>query len=110
MVVWGVRRLRQYLHDIPFVICTDHRPRENLSKVAEHNARVQSWFEILPSYNFTMKCLTGLQNANHDYLSQLLTQAEPIHESALGRITDPTQALYISSAGKVIAVSTQAPH
>ncbi|CAM9566022.1 unnamed protein product, partial [Sphacelaria rigidula] len=63
-IVWGVRRLPHSLYDIPFVIYTDHKSLENLAQMAEHNARVQRWFEILSSYNFTPKYRTGPQNAN----------------------------------------------
>ncbi|CAM9911641.1 unnamed protein product, partial [Sphacelaria rigidula] len=70
-IVWGLRRLRQYLYDIPFVIYIDHKSSKNLAKMAEHNARVQRWFEILSSYNFTLKCRTGPPNANANFLSRL---------------------------------------
>ena len=100
-VVWGVRRLRQYLYDIPFVSYTDHKSLESLAKMAEHNARVQRWFEILSSYNFQLKYRTGPQNANADFLSRLPMPAQPIDESPIGCITDPTEDIvyFISRNG-----------
>ena len=90
-VVWSVRRLRHFLYGIPFVILTDHKSLENLGKMAEHNARVQRWFEILSSYDVTFKYRTGPQNTNADFLSRLSTPATSIDTSPAGRITDPAE-------------------
>lgn len=66
--------------------------------MTEHNVRIYSWFEILPSYNVKLKCRTRSQNANSDLLSRLPIRAEPIDEPAVGYIADPTEDIvYLTS-------------
>ena len=69
--------------------------------MAEHNARVKRWFDILSSYCFTLKYRTGPQNANADFLSRLPIPAQAIDNSVLSRITDPTEDIvyFISKNG-----------
>ena len=45
-ITWAIKRLRQYLFQVPFQIYTDHGVHEQLAKVGEHNPRVQRWLEF----------------------------------------------------------------
>ena len=40
-IVWSIKRLRGYLWSTTFRIFSDHKALESLTKVAEHNPRVQ---------------------------------------------------------------------
>ena len=47
IIVWGIKRIRGYLWGTKFRISSDQKALENMGKVGDHNARVQSWQEHL---------------------------------------------------------------
>ena len=89
-VVWSIKRLRQFLFNVPFSIWTDHRSLENLASVGEHNPRIMRWLEFLSAYDYTLKYRKGSDNGNADFLSRL---PQPVTEQDVSdtcRLTDPT--------------------
>ena len=44
---------------------------ESLSKVSEHNPRVQRWIEFLEAHSYTLEYRRGASNGNADMLSRL---------------------------------------
>ena len=88
-IVWAIKRLRGYLRGTHFQIWTDNQPLENLSRLAEHNPRVQRWLELLTAYQYTLKHRSGASNGNADMLSRLPVPATEHDISGDTRITMP---------------------
>ena len=88
-IVWAIKRLRQYLFQIPFIIYTDHQALQQLPKIGEHKARVQRWLEFLTAYPYTIKYRRGSANANADFLSRLPLPATDADRTGPFRLTDP---------------------
>ena len=70
-IVSGIKRLRGHLWSTKFVIYSDHRALENITKVDKHIARVQSWLDFLSAYTYTLEYRKGTANGNADLLSRL---------------------------------------
>ena len=50
---------------------SDHKARESIDKVGDHNARVQRWLEFLTVFDYTLEYRKGNANGNADFLSRL---------------------------------------
>ena len=75
-IIFGVRRLHQYLVGRRFTILSDHKPlqhlfKENTGIPALASARLQRWALILGAYSYTIEYKPGPDHANADVLSRL---------------------------------------
>ena len=41
---------------------SDHKARESIDKVGDHNARVQRWLEFLTAFDYTLEYCKGSAN------------------------------------------------
>ena len=75
-IIFGVRRLHQYLVGRHFTILSDHKPlqhlfKENTSVPPLASARLQRWALILCAYSYTIEYKPGPDHANADVFSRL---------------------------------------
>lgn len=89
-IAWSIKRSRGYLFNIPFVIPTDYMTLQKLSRIGEHNSRVQQWLEFLSAYKYTVKCRKGTANGNADVLSRLPQPPTVKDLNDACRLTNPT--------------------
>lgn len=59
------------MFEFHFLIYTDHKSLEYLSKISEHKHRAQVWFELLTAYVYELHYRSGAANGNADFLSYL---------------------------------------
>jgi len=69
-LVWAVRYFRCYLLGKPFIVRTDHRSLEHLSKFKEPSAIIARWLEFLSQFEFVVKYRRGRAHANADAMSR----------------------------------------
>jgi len=70
----GVEAFQVYLLGREFVIQTDHRALQWLTKFKDHNSRLMRWSLALLPYLFQVQHRKGTDNANADALSRMLPQ------------------------------------
>lgn len=107
-IVFGVKRLHQYLYGRHFILRTDHKPLlkifgENQHLSAVTAARLQRWAVTLSSYSYTIEYIKGPDNVVADCLSRLPLPMTPAQEKAtIQAITesssDPCQDLPIMAS------------
>ena len=67
----GIEAFEVYLLGGEFVIQTDHRALQRLTKFKNHNIRLMRWSLALQPYIFQVQHRKGTYNANADALSRL---------------------------------------
>ena len=60
-----------------FRIFSDHKALESISKVGDHNVRVQRWLEFLTAFYYNLEYRKGSANGNADFLSRLPEPKRP---------------------------------
>ncbi|XP_064402603.1 uncharacterized protein K02A2.6-like [Halichondria panicea] len=75
-IIFGVKRLHQYLVGRQFTILSDHKPlqhlfKENAGVPVLASARLQRWALILGAYSYTIEYKPGPDHANADVFSRL---------------------------------------
>ena len=88
-VVWAIKRLREYLRGTHFRIYSDNKALESLSKISEHNPRVQRWIEFLQAYSYTLEYRRGASNGNADMLSRLPIEPTAADINGNSSLTSP---------------------
>lgn len=66
--VWGIEHFHTYTYGPKFVLCTDHKPIESLSKV--HTKTLNRLQELMNKYDFVVEYKKGVDNTVADYLSR----------------------------------------
>lgn len=63
---WAIKRLRGYLWDTKSRMLSDHKALESISKMGDHNARVQRWIEFITKFDYTLECRKDSANRDVD--------------------------------------------
>ena len=71
-IVWGLRKLRQYLYGKEFVLQTDHQPLTYLQGAKFVNDRIMRWAMALQGYRFTVQAIKGKANVVADFFSRVV--------------------------------------
>ena len=66
---------------------SDHKARESIGKVGDHNARVQWGLEFLTAFDYTLEYHKGSANGNPDFPSRLLEPAKENDRSGSSSFT-----------------------
>ena len=69
---WAVKKFRNYLHGIEFILETDHHSLQYLDKVKYINGRIMRWAMLLQQYRFKVNVIKGAHNHAADYLSRVV--------------------------------------
>ncbi|KMQ83046.1 reverse ribonuclease integrase, partial [Lasius niger] len=69
-VVWGIRRMRDYLEGYRFTVVTDHQSLRWLQRLESPSGRLSRWLFELQSYDFEIKYRRGALNQVADALSR----------------------------------------
>ena len=70
VIIWAVKKFRNYLHGREFIIETDHNSLQYLDQVKFINPRLMPWSMILQSDSYIVKVIKGSENHAADYLSR----------------------------------------
>ena len=98
-IAWAIKRLRGYLWFTKFLIYSDHKALDNITKVGEHNARVQRWLEFLSAYTYTLEYRKGSAIGNADFFSRLPQPATDLDRTGPNSLTCPdTVGIYLIQA------------
>ncbi|KAL6419674.1 hypothetical protein ACFW04_011286 [Cataglyphis niger] len=96
-VVWGVRRMRDYLEGYAFTVITDHQSLRWLQKLEAPTGRLARWLFELQQYDFEIKYRRGALNRVADALSRqpVVSAIQPIRcrwytQKLEGTRRDPT--------------------
>ena len=77
-IVWAFRHFRCYLLGRPFLVRTDHRALEHLSRFKDPPAIIARWLEFLSEFDYVMQYRAGRSHANADGLSRLPGKASAV--------------------------------
>lgn len=69
-VVWGIRRMRDYLEGYRFTVLTDHQSLRWLQRLEAPSGRLARWLFELQQHDFEIKYRRGSQNQVADALSR----------------------------------------
>ncbi|KMQ83693.1 reverse ribonuclease integrase, partial [Lasius niger] len=69
-VIWGIRRMRNYLEGYTFTVITDHQSLRWLQKLEEPTGRLARWLFELQQFDFDIKYRRGALNRVADALSR----------------------------------------
>lgn len=69
--MWAIKKTRQLLYGIPFVVIRDHQPLKNLESLSNKVNRVQRWFDVVSAYTYTFAYRPGTANSDADLMSRL---------------------------------------
>lgn len=69
-VVWGIRKLRNYLEGYQFTVVTDHQSLKWLQRLEEPTGRLARWLFELQQYDFDLRYRKGQLNKVADALSR----------------------------------------
>ena len=86
MVISG---LRDYLWSTEFLVYSDLKALENVTKVGERNACVQRWLELLCVYSYTLECRKRSSNGNAYFLSRLPQPVTDLDRTVPNCLTSP---------------------
>ncbi|XP_050456461.1 uncharacterized protein K02A2.6-like [Cataglyphis hispanica] len=81
-VVWGIRRMRNYLEGYAFTVITDHQSLRWLKKLETPTGRLARWLFELQQFDYDIKYRRGTLNRVADALSR---QPETIPPKTSGR-------------------------
>lgn len=95
-VVFGVKRLHQYLAGRKFTLQTDHRPLQFLMDTAKAipdrvSARLQRWCLILKAYDFDIQTIKG----NSMLLPDLLSRVTEKTSDCSGNVLDESSVCFL---------------
>ena len=77
-IVWAFRHFRCYLLGRPFLVRTDHRALEHLSRFKDPPAIIARWLEFLSEFDYVVQYRAGRSHANADGLSRLPGKASAV--------------------------------
>lgn len=69
-VVWGIRRIRDYLEEYRFTVITDHQSLKWLRRIESPSGRLSRWLCELQQYDFDVQYRRGALNQVADALSR----------------------------------------
>jgi len=69
-VVWGIRRMRDYLEGYRFTVITDHQSLKWLQRLEAPTGRLGRWVFELQQFDFEIRYRRGAQNQVADALSR----------------------------------------
>lgn len=72
-VVWGIRRMKNYLEGYAFTVITDHQALKWLQRLESPTGRLGRWVFELQQYDFDVKYRKGVLNKVADALSRYPT-------------------------------------
>ena len=81
--------LRDYLWSTEFLVYSDLKALENVTKVGERNACVQRWLELLCVYSYTLECRKRSSNGNAYFLSRLPQPVTDLDRTVPNCLTSP---------------------
>jgi hypothetical protein len=73
-VVWGIRRMRDYLEGYRFVVLTDHQSLQWLKRLENPSGQLGQWLFELQQHDFKIRYRRGALNKVADALSRQPTQ------------------------------------
>jgi len=91
-VVWGIRRMRDYLEGYRFTVVTDHQSLKWLKNLDNPSGRLGRWVFELQQYNYEIRYRRGALNKVADALSRQPAQCKtratacPWYRSLAGRV------------------------
>ena len=98
-------KFRPFLEGNSFILETDHKPIEYISKTLNSksaNKKVFGWFSVLRHYNFVVRHIKGKDNIGSDWLSRL--------QYALKKAIDENPSISVNNAPKeYVSVSNVIP-
>ena len=98
-IVWAIKGPRGHLWSTKFLIYSDHKASEHITKVGQHNARVQYRLDFFSAYSYALEYRKGSANGNADFLSRLPQPATDLDRTGLSRLTSPdTVGVYVIHA------------
>ncbi|MGI9484275.1 MAG: reverse transcriptase domain-containing protein [Geminicoccaceae bacterium] len=109
-IAWGIHHFRHYLIGREFLVLTDHRPLESLSKIKDQNTRLQKISLKLQGYRYKIQYRPGKKNQNADLLSRYpivpipSKQEKPVPPQVLSMWADLIPIL--QNQGSVAALQT----
>ncbi|CAF4400134.1 unnamed protein product, partial [Rotaria magnacalcarata] len=69
-IVKAVEQWHHYIHGQHFLLESDHKPLEALTRKSQINDKCERWRLKLQAYDFTIKHIKGTSNTMPDYLSR----------------------------------------
>jgi hypothetical protein len=103
-VVWAVSYFHVYLHGAPFLIITDHRALEWLTKLKNPTGKLALWALNLAPYRFEIKYRPGVDNTAADALSRRVPAVSAVSElPVLPTATELREAQAVDVACRRIA-------
>ena len=109
-IVWAIKRLRGHLWSTKFLIYSAHKALEHVTKVGEHNSRVQRWLEFLSAYSYTLEYRKGSASGNADFLSRLPQPVTDLDRTGPNRLTSPdTLGVYLIHACSFTPIESSTP-
>ena len=81
-IIYGVKKVHQYLFGRQFTICSDHKPLQHIFAETRPipslaSARLQRWALTLGAYSYQIQYKPGKDNSNADVLSRLPLPESP---------------------------------
>ena len=86
-IVFAFARFRHFIYGRHFTLYTDHHALVYLRTQPHLNAMMQTWYDELFEYDFTVKHRPGVQNVLPDHLSRLFPPSRLEGESASANAT-----------------------
>lgn len=111
-LIWAIKRLQPYLHQIPFIILSNHTALELLARrVGEEKTRVRRRLEFPTAYPHTVEYRPGSANPNNDdFLSRFPSQLPmPTDRSPSSSLTPPPPTSRRTSSSAPLARLLQVP-
>lgn len=82
-ILWGIRKMRQYLEGYKFTVITDHLSLKWLQSINNPTGRLARWALELQQYDFTIQYRRGNENVVADALSR-----QPVETCQLAATTE----------------------
>ena len=92
VVIFGLKRFRQYLIGRKFVIRTDHSPLQWLRRTPQPIAQAGRWLAIMEEFQFEIQHCPGVKHQNADALSRCPTH--PARDANATTEVDDEDATY----------------
>ena len=86
-IVFALARFRHFIYGRHFTLYTDHHALVHLRTQPHLNAMMQTWYDELFEYDFTVKHRPGVQNVLPDHLSRLFPPLRLEGEGASAKAT-----------------------
>ena len=98
-IVWAIKGPSEHLWSTKFLIYSDHKASEHITKVGQHNARVQYRLDFFSAYSYALEYRKGSANGNADFLSRLPQPATDLDRTGPNRPASPdTVGVYLIHA------------